>query len=133
VQGVTSAKVALELPDTANTTLLPFSDPLGALTNASINGNTISANLSDNTGHRRVFARVKIGSLEQNRIFNLQILPDPAIPATMLDEVPAHASWKPLDLSAHLTAAITRIYEQEYLSPRPPTVSTRIGTDGYSP
>jgi hypothetical protein len=132
VQGVTGTGVALEFPDTANTTLLSFSDPLGALTNASLKGNSISANLSGNTGHRRVFATVKTGDLEQIRIFNLHILPDPDTPATTLAGVPADASWKPVDLSAHLTADITQIYRQKYLSPRPATVSTRIGTDGYS-
>jgi hypothetical protein len=38
-----------------------------------------------------------------------------------------------VDLSAHLTTNITQIYEQKYLSPRPQTIATRIGTHGYSP
>jgi hypothetical protein len=38
-----------------------------------------------------------------------------------------------VDISTALAADITQLYEQKYLSPRPQTVSSRIGTDGYSP
>ena len=133
VKGVTGTKIVMDLPDAAGATLVSFSDPLGALTNAYIIGNSIAGELSKNTGHRRVFAKVKTGSLDQLRIFNLRILANPATPSTTLAGVPAHATWKPVDISAVLTADIAQIYEQKYLSPRPQTVSTRIGTDGYSP
>jgi hypothetical protein len=80
-----------------------------------------------------VFAKVKTGALEQIRIFNVHVQPKPDMPAATLAAVPAGASWQPVDISSVLAADITRIYEQKYLSPRPPTVSARIGTDGYSP
>jgi hypothetical protein len=35
-------------------------------------------------------------------------------------------------MSRRLTADVRSIYRQKYLSPRPDTVSARIGTDGYS-
>ena len=133
VKGIAGSTVALELPGAAGAALVSFSDPLGALQRASISGGKIVATLSTNVGHRRVFARVQTGSLEQIRIFNLHIVGAPVTPGVTLAEVPAGATWQTLDLSAHLTADITRIYEQKYLSPRPPTISTRIGTDGYSP
>jgi hypothetical protein len=133
VKGITGSKVTLELPDDPHSRLVSLSDPLGVLGHATINGNSITAVLSKNTGHRRVFAKVKTGSLEQIRIFNLNNQPDPATPAATLAGVPADATWKPVDISAALSADITQIYEQKYLSPRPQTVSSRIGHDGYSP
>jgi hypothetical protein len=132
VKGTIGGNLRLVLPDAAVASVVSFTDPLGALHNATISGNAVNGILSKNTGHRRVFARVKTGSLEQLRIFNLHILPATSAPTT-LAAVPAGARWSTVDLSAHLAADITRIYEQKYLSPRPQTVSTRIGTDGYSP
>ncbi len=132
VEGMVGAKVTLALPDASSTRFVSISDPLGVLKNPSITGNTITGTLSKNSGHRRVFATVKTGTLEQIRIFNLHIQPAPAEPIT-LAEVPAGAKWQTVDISAALTADITQIYEQRYLSPRPQTVSSRIGDDGYSP
>ena len=133
VKAVAGKMVMLKLPDNANTKLVSVSDPLGVLDKATITGNEIAGGLKKNIGHRRVFATVKTGALEQIRIFNLHLLPDPNTPATTLAEVPAGATWKPIDISAALTADITRIYEQKYVSPRPQTVSSRVGDDGYSP
>lgn len=133
VKGITGRKVDLKLPDAANTTLVSFQDPLGVLTDATITGNTITATLSTNAGHRRVFATVKTGALEQTRIFNLQNQSEPETTAITPAEVPSGANWKTVDISAHLSANIIQIYERKYLSPRPQTVSARIGTDGYSP
>lgn len=131
-QGIVGSKITLKLPDPPNSKIISISDPLGVLNTPIITDNKISAELRNNTGHRRVFATVKTGALEQTRIFNLHIQPAPAAAPT-LAEVPAGASWKPLDISSALTADLTQIYEQKYLSPRPPTISTRIGDDGYSP
>ena len=132
VEGTVGAQVTLALPDAASTRLVSISDPLGVLEKPGITGNTITGTLSKNSGHRRVFATVKTGALEQTRIFNLHLQPAPA-EAVTLAEVPAGAKWRTVDLSPALTADITRIYEQKYLSPRPQTVSSRIGDDGYSP
>ena len=50
-----------------------------------------------------------------------------------VDEIPDTASWKTYDISAYYNADVRTVYQQEYLSPRPNTVSARLGTDGYSP
>jgi hypothetical protein len=132
VKGIAGTKVLLMPISESPVSLVSFSDPLGALKDAVITGGAIAGTFSSNTGHRRVFAKVKTGALEQIRIFNLYIDPASAEPTT-LAEVPAGAKWQTVDISSALTADITQIYEQKYLSPRPETVSTRIGTDGYSP
>ena len=46
---------------------------------------------------------------------------------------PARATWQTLDLTPSLNGDIRTIYTQQYLSPRPATISARIGTDGYTP
>ncbi|MCB1134096.1 MAG: hypothetical protein KDN05_23465, partial [Verrucomicrobiae bacterium] len=130
VKGIVGSKATFTVPDAE---IVSISDPLDALRNETIAGQLIAADLTENAGHRRVFAKVKTGALEQIRIINLEIQPKPDTPSTTLAEAPANATWKPVDISAALTADITQIYEQQYLSPRPQTVSTRIGTDGYSP
>ncbi len=132
VKGIAGEKVSLVPSGVSPATLVSFRDPLGTLNDSAMTGGAIQGSLSNNEGRRRVFATVKSGSLEQIRMFNLHIKPAPAAPAT-LAEVPAGATWKPLDLSAALTADITQIYEQKYVSPRPQTVSSRVGHDGYSP
>ena len=48
-------------------------------------------------------------------------------------EVPANATWENIDISPMLNADVRTIYQQKYLSPRPNTVSCRLGIDGYSP
>ncbi len=132
IKGRIGEKVLLEPSADASVSLVSFSDPLGALEGAVIRGAAIAGSLSKNSGHRRVFATVKTGALEQIHIFNLHIHAAPTEPVTFA-EVPSGATWKPIDITSSLSADITQIYEQKYVSPRPQTVSTRIGDDGYSP
>ena len=133
VAGITGSTVTLKLADADSTKLVAFRDPLGVLNNARISDNAIVGELSQNTGHRRVFATVQSGKLEQIRIFNLHNQPSPETPSITLAEVPAGAQWKPIDITSVLGCDITQIYEQKYVSPRPQTVSSRVGSDGYSP
>ena len=130
VQGITGSVVNLTVPGAA---LVSFSDPQGALQNAAISGGAISGTLSSNLGHRRVFANVSIGGLPQTRIFNVETLAEPNTPAVTLPAVPGGATWSTVNMSTQLTANITTIYQQQYLSPRPATISSRVGTDGYTP
>ena len=130
VQGITGSAVNLTVP---GATLVSFSDPQGALQNAAISGAAITGTLSSNLGHHRVFAYVSIGGLPQTRIFNVETLADPATPAVTLPAVPGGATWSTVNMATQLTADITTIYQQQYLSPRPATISSRVGTDGYTP
>ncbi|MRR37786.1 hypothetical protein EG829_24690 [bacterium] len=132
VEGATGTSVTLQVAGEPKAEVISVSDPLRAIHSSTISGDVVTATLSTNIGHRRVFARVRVGALEQIRIFNLHILPVTNA-RTTLAEVPAGAGWATVDLSKNLSADITQIYEQKYLSPRPQTVSTRVGTDGYSP
>ena len=74
--------------------------------------------------------------MPQWRLFRVEI-DDPAAQAAReaetLAQVPAGVEWTPVDLQSVLNADVRTIYRQQYLSPRPDTVSARIGSDGYSP
>jgi hypothetical protein len=48
-----------------------------------------------------------------------------------LHQVPADAKWTTIDMSAQWNADVRSIFKQQYLSPRPNTVSMRIGYDGW--
>lgn len=134
VAGVVGSDIQVDFADGAvPVQLISVSDPRAALQGVRMEGSRLLAKLPPAPGHRRVIAVLKVGQLEQQRLVDLHIQPDPASPATALAEVPAGARWQPIDMTAQLSADITQIYEQKYLSPRPKTVSSRIGTDGYSP
>lgn len=87
-------------------------------------------------GRHLVLAKVREGELDYWQVFKLDVA-DPqgeadALAHTLREPSP-HVNWKCLDLSPHYNGDIRAIYKQKYLSPRPKTVSVRIGEDGYSP
>jgi hypothetical protein len=116
--------------------IISFDDPQGILDNEQIDEGSLTAILSGNKGYHTVVATTVAGKAPQWRIFRLKVN-DPAgdakAAARFLDKVPVNAAWKNIDISSSLNADVTTIYRQQYLSPRPNTVSVRLGTDGYSP
>jgi hypothetical protein len=49
-----------------------------------------------------------------------------------LNRFRSNAAWETIDIKKYLNGDIRTIFKQEYLSPRPNTVSARIGSDGYA-
>jgi len=80
-------------------------------------------------GHHLVLKEIK-GDVPRYQITKVHV-PEPPLPATLI-EAPTNAKWKKLDLTGVLTGDVQTIYKQDYRSPRPNTVSMRIGYDGYS-
>ena len=113
-----------------------FADPQGVLAGAKIHRGALTGRLTANSGSHTVFARVQSGALPQWERFQLQVS-DPvaarAAAAKQLDRAPSRADWQCVDLATALNGDIRTIYSQRYLSPRPPTISARIGSDGYTP
>jgi len=111
-------------------------DSQGVFNKFNKSNNFILGTLSNNIGFHTFFVRVKIGSAEQWRVFRIKII-DPVGDKTKQEkfvrEVPTNASWSCIDISKVLNTDVTKIYEKLYLTPRPNTVSARIGVDGYSP
>jgi hypothetical protein len=82
-----------------------------------------------------VVANVIAGAVPQRRIFRLKVN-DPVGEAKekdrFVESVPASATWILINIADHDNADVRTIYQQKYLSPRPNTVSARLGSDGYS-
>jgi hypothetical protein len=110
-------------------------DPQSSLASAKLDGGAVVAKHSATPGVRTVLAKVKRGDAELWQPFHIRTRDGAAeaeLKRVTLLETPATASWKPIDISEAFNADVRTIYQQEYLSPRPKTVSLRIATDGYS-
>ncbi len=133
ISGVTGERVVLR---SAAGPVVSFSDPQGVLTDARVQRGTVTGRLTANAGSHTVFARVRCGALPQWERFQVQLsnpVADRAAAAQRLDRVPGRPDWQCVDLAPALNGDIRTIYQQRYLTPRPPTMSARIGTDGYTP
>lgn len=80
-------------------------------------------------GHRLVLNKID-GDVPQYHATKVHVPDRRTSPA--LREAPTNARWQHIDLSQQLNGDIRTIFKQEYRSPRPNTVSMRIGYDGYS-
>lgn len=116
--------------------IIEFEDPQGVIGNEKLEKGVLTADLKNNRGYHTVIAHVLAGQAPQMRVFRLQVNDpegDARLEARFNQEIPADASWDTVGFSHLLNADVTAIYSQQYLSPRPNTVSSRLGTDGYSP
>jgi len=80
-------------------------------------------------GYHLVLKKID-GGVPQYQVTKLRV-PEPAGPP-ILRQAPAGARWKMIDLTERLNGDVRTIFQQDYRSPRPNTVSMRIGYDGYS-
>jgi hypothetical protein len=115
--------------------VLEVYDSQKILENYTVSKNNIQARLGTNKGFHTLIAKVLSGENHQYRVFRIKVN-DPTREAAhkekFLDKVPENAYWNQVDLTSSLNADVSEIYKQKYLSPRPKTVSARIGIDGYS-
>ncbi len=95
----------------------------------------VSARISKNAGNHRVLTLVEMGkNAPQYRIFNFKVHDPKAeryAAEKNLREAPVQAHWSGIDLSGQLNGRVTDIFRQDYLSPRPDTLSLRLAKDGY--
>jgi len=119
-----------------NAQIEEFEDPQGVLENEKIENGVLTATLTFNKGYHTVVAKTLAGKAPQWRIFRIKVN-DPKGDALQeerfVKEIPSNVSWETIDIQPLLNADIRTIYQQKYMSPRPNTVSCRLGTDGYSP
>lgn len=116
--------------------VLSVYDPQEVFKEFSFSGNKLKYQLGQKIGHHTVVVNVRVGDCTQWQIFRIQITDKHA------QELEAYANmegeslegkWDPINISSQFNSDIRQIYKQKYLSPRPNTVSVRIGTDGFSP
>ncbi len=111
-------------------------DPQNVLSELKIQRNSFAGRLVGQKGFHTIFVLTKVGKAPQLRVFRIKVN-DPAGDAReagrFVEKVPSNAVFENIAISKMLNADVTAIYKQAYLSPRPNTVSVRLGTDGYSP
>jgi hypothetical protein len=116
--------------------IVSVEDPQNVLNNRRIQDGMVTGILSGSKGFYTVFALTTSEKAPQWRVFRIKIN-DPAGDTREADRfagnVPTDASFENINISSQVNADVTAIYRQQYLSPRPNTVSVRLGTDGYSP
>jgi hypothetical protein len=111
-------------------------DPQSVLENEKIENGVLTANLTSNKGYHTVVVKTLSGKAPQWLVFRIRVNDpkgDALQAARFVKEIPSDATWENIDISPLLNADVRTIYQQKYLSPRPNTVSCRLGTDGYSP
>jgi hypothetical protein len=112
-----------------------FKDPQGLLESTKIVDGAIEATCRKVDGHFLVFALTEDGGLENWKLFKIKVT-DRENQSKMLskniDSIPSDAHWIPIDMSKSFNGDVRTIFRHKYLSPRPNTVSVRIGSDGYA-
>ena len=113
--------------------VLEVVDPQKTLHDARISGSSVEARAASTPGHHLVFLRMD-GAVPWYQPVKLHVT-DPvgeaARAAQSPREAPAGARWQPVDISSAFNGDIRTIYQQDYISPRPNTVSMRIARDGW--
>ncbi|QYM79476.1 DUF4450 domain-containing protein [Horticoccus luteus] len=131
--GVVGRRVAWRL---RGTRVEEVEDPQRVLTGARIRVGVITGIVIATAGWHTLFARVRMGGLPQWRRVIVRIsdaAAERAAAKARLVKAVAGTTWAHVDLAPVLNGDIRAIYAQKYVSPRPATMSARIGTDGYSP
>jgi len=113
---------------------LGVEDPQDVLSNVKTNGNLISATCSDKTGFHLVFAKTG-GDVPYFQVIKLKIkntIADKATAEKLPIIAPENGKWTTIDMTSNFNGDIRTIFKEKYESPRPNTVSARIGYDGWS-
>lgn len=119
-----------------NTRIISVEDPQGVLSEVNLENGKLSGKLTNNKGYHTIIAQTVAGKAPQNRVFRIKIndpVGDSKEADRYVNEVPKNIDWENISVSSLFNADVTTIYQQQYLSPRPNTVSARLGSDGYSP
>lgn len=82
-------------------------------------------------GQHMAFAKVERGNVPYLQVYKVTVTA-PAGESKLLRAAPANAKWTNIPLDGVFNADVRTIFQQKYLSPRPATVSCRIGYDGWS-
>lgn len=111
-------------------------DPQGVLEDFSYKGNRLKFKVSENIGYHTVVLTVRDKEVVYYKILRLNVSDRKKSKNEkylyMLEDN-LEGRWETVDISGDFNADVRQIYKQKYLTPRPNTVSVRIGIDGFSP
>ncbi|MHB1355522.1 MAG: hypothetical protein ACYCZF_06060 [Anaerolineae bacterium] len=111
-------------------------DPQGITLSHDILDGQSMVKLADKSGYHVLFADMELDGAAYKQIFYLELAKtadELVYEAKLHCTIPDEPRWQQVDISTYLNGDIRTIYQQRYLSPRPATISARIGSDGYSP
>lgn len=110
-------------------------DPQHILSDFSIDAGCAQLRFAKATGHHSLFALVRKGELPQLKIVRVRFGDTDTL--STQQRVASHDiksyHWHPVDIQTAMNADVRTIFQQQYLEPRPKTISVRIGVDGFSP
>jgi hypothetical protein len=122
--------------NTESVRIISLEDPQGVFKDQKIEDGALTVTLAANKGFHTAILQTLAGKTPQMRIIRIKVK-DPSgdahNEARIEEKVPAGAVWETVDIHSIFNADVTSVYKQKYLSPRPNTVSVRLGSDGYSP
>ena len=110
-------------------------DPQGVVGGLRAAEDGMQLHVAEISGHHWLCAE-KGGDMPEYQVYHLNISPTQAETERkerLHPALPEGAVYENLDLSPIFNCDVREIYKQKYLSPRPQTISARIGVDGYSP
>lgn len=112
--------------------VVALNDPQGVFEYFTLETSLLKGVLKDNPGQHLLLAESKIGSMPLWRLIRVNITKANDGSQNKI-EVPEESRWHLVDLTPHYNCDVRTIFQQSYLSPRPDTVSLRLGTDGWTP
>jgi hypothetical protein len=128
---VRGEEAALEIKDA---TILEIRDAQGVFEKPQLTAGKVTGRIAALAGDHRLLVLVKAGSAPQWRVFDFKVS-DPKTEAyaaeKYLRQAPANALWHCVDIAAQRNGRVGEIFRQEYLSPRPKTISARLAKDGF--
>jgi len=107
-------------------------DPQGVLESKTFSSGQLHAKVGQTPGDHLILLETKSPAGNFWTPLRLRIEPEPTV-ATPAASDPNNARWQPVDLQPVLNADVRAIFKQQYLTPRPQTVSVQLGTDGWTP
>lgn len=111
-------------------------DPQNIFTKCHYKRNKLNFEIGTKVGYHTVVLEVKEGDLTYFEVWRIQVTDEVQSKndayVNMVNES-LSGDWQTIDISENFNADVRQIYKQKYLSPRPNTVSVRIGVDGFSP
>ncbi len=116
-------------------TIVSINDLQKILSKVKISNGVLTGTLTNNRGHHTLIANVLVGTAPQKQIIYFNITGKQLKESEKLKyvtEIPVNPVWSCVNMDNIFNADVRTIYQQKYMSPRPNTVSARIGTDGYS-
>jgi hypothetical protein len=103
-------------------------DPQQALSQPQPNGTSFTAQVAGQPGSRTAFVQLHQGDVTWWQPLKIKVRSP--LPLTFAPALLDSTKWEPVDLSPYYNDQITQIFQNRYLSPRSPTATLELPTQG---